>query len=109
MAALTCDNTPKITNYGFSIRVPQRRPRPIADEHLTVLLSTRMRRRTRAMILLGAYAGLRVSEIAMIRGEDVDLITKSISVTGKGEKRRDIPDASLYLQNLAAGMHPRQW
>ena len=56
-------------------RVPKRRPRAIADEHLTVLLSTRMRRRARAMILLGAYAGLRVSEIAMIRGDDVDLIT----------------------------------
>src|SRR5664279_757486 len=30
--------------------------------------STRMGRRTRAMILLGAYAGLRVSELAAIRG-----------------------------------------
>ena len=72
-------------------RVPKRRPRPLADEHLAVLLSTRMHRRTRAMILLGAYAGMRVGEIAKIRGEDVDLITKSISVTGKGDKRRDVP------------------
>ena len=68
-------------------RVPKRRPRPIADVHLTVLLSTPMHRRTRAMILLG-ICRLRVSEIAMIRGEDVDLITMSISVTGKGDKRR---------------------
>ena len=66
---------------------PKRRPRPIADKHLTVLLSTRMHRRTRAICLLG-ICRLRVSEIAMIRGEDVDLITMSISVTGKGDKRR---------------------
>lgn len=89
-------------------RVPKRRPRPIANERLAVLLSTRMHRRTRAMILLGAYAGLRVSEIANIRGEDVDLITLSISVTGKGDKRRDVPLHPL-LQTLAAGMPPRQW
>ena len=89
-------------------RVPKRRPRPIADEHLAVLLSTRMYRRTRAMILLGAYAGLRVSEIANIRGEDVDLITVSISVIGKGDKRRDIP-LHPVLQNLAARMPPRSW
>ena len=89
-------------------RVPKRRPRPVADEHLAVLLSTRMHRRTHAMILLGAYAGLRVSEIASIRGEDVDLITVSISVTGKGDKRRDIPLHPL-LQALAASMPPRQW
>jgi len=39
------------------------------------------------MILLG-ICRLRVSEIAVIRGEDVDLITMSISVTGKADKRR---------------------
>jgi len=49
-------------------KIPKGRPRPLADQHLAVLLSTRMARRTWAMILLGAYAVLRVSEIAAIRG-----------------------------------------
>ncbi|MGZ5393471.1 MAG: tyrosine-type recombinase/integrase, partial [Mycobacterium sp.] len=89
-------------------RVPKRRPRPLADEHLAVLLSTGMHQRTRAMILLGAYAGMRVGEIAKIRGEDVDLITRSISVTGKGDKRRDVPMHPV-LQTLAACMPPRSW
>ena len=69
-------------------KVPKGRPRPVADEHLTVLLGARMSGRTRAMILLGAYAGLRVSEIAAIRGEHVDLITSTIAITGKGDKTR---------------------
>ena len=89
-------------------RVPKRRPRPLADEHLAVLLSTGMHQRTRAMILLGAYAGMRVGEIAKIRGEDVDLITRSISVTGKGDKRRDVPMHPV-LQTLDACMPPRSW
>jgi len=89
-------------------RVPKRRPRPLADEHLAALLETKMHQRTHAMILLGAYAGLRVGEIAKIRGEDVDLITKSISVTGKGDKRRDVPLHPI-LQTLAADMPPRLW
>jgi len=60
------------------------------------------------MILLGAYAGLRVGEIAKIRGEDVDLITRSITVTGKGDKRRDIP-LHPVRQHLATQMPPRLW
>ena len=89
-------------------KVPKGRPRPVADEHLTVLLSTRMSGRTRAMILLGAYAGLRVSEIAAIRGEHVDLITCTIAITGKGEKTRYIPLHPI-LQLLARGMPAREW
>ena len=89
-------------------KVPKGRPRPVADEHLTVLLSTRMSGRTRAMILLGAYAGLRVSEIAAIRGEHLDLITSTIAITVKGEKTRYIPLHPI-LQRLAVEMPERNW
>ncbi len=65
-------------------KVPKGRPRPVADEHLAVLLSTRMARRTRAMILLGAYAAF--GSPRSHRGEHVDLITHTISITGKGDK-----------------------
>lgn len=70
---------------------PRRRPHPIATAHLEVLLASRMHRRTRTMIVLAAYAGLRVHEIAKIRGEDVDLIGEMILVDGKGGVREFLP------------------
>ena len=60
------------------------------------------------MVLLAAYAGLRVSEIAGIRGEDVDTIINSISILGKGGKRRHLPLHPL-LQSAARTMPPRTW
>lgn len=65
-------------------RVPRRRPRPMATEHLERLLATSMHRRTRMMILLATYQGLRVHEIAKIRGEHVDLLGGRLYVKGKG-------------------------
>jgi integrase/recombinase XerD len=59
-------------------------PRPISDQQLRDLLGTRMHRRTRVMVLLAALAGLRVHEIAKVRGEDVDLAARTLRVTGKG-------------------------
>ncbi len=89
-------------------KVPKGRPRPLADEHLTVLLGVRTHSRTKAMILLGAYAGVRVGEIARVRGEDVDALTKTITVIGKGGKRRDVPLHPL-LERLARQMPARSW
>lgn len=65
-------------------KIPRRRPRPIETAHLVQLLDSRMHRRTRTMILLAAFQGLRVHEIAKIRGEDVDHVGKRIYVVGKG-------------------------
>jgi site-specific recombinase XerD len=65
-------------------RLPRYQPRPILTEHLPVLLRSSIHARTRTMILLGAYQGFRVSEIANIRGEHVDRVAKQLSVVGKG-------------------------
>jgi len=89
-------------------KVKKGRPRPVTDEHLAILLDTRMYRRTRAMILLAAYAGLRVSEIAAIKGDDVDTVMNTITVIGKGDKERQIPLHPI-LKDLAAGMSRRGW
>jgi len=89
-------------------KAPPGRPRPVANEHLAILLSTRMYRRTRCMVLLAAYSGLRVGEIANVRGEYVDVITNSLSVVGKGGKRRDVPLHPL-LQRVARDMPPKTW
>lgn len=72
-------------------RAPRRQPRPVASAHLTRVLATPMRRRTRVMILLAAYEGLRVHEIAKLRGEDVDLIGNELLVLGKGEVEAVLP------------------
>jgi site-specific recombinase XerD len=65
-------------------RVPRRVPRPVANAHLEQLLGSRMHRRTRVMVHLAAYLGLRVHEVAAVRGEDVDLLAYTIRVRGKG-------------------------
>jgi integrase/recombinase XerD len=64
--------------------VPRRRPRPVETAHLEQLLASRMHARTRTMILLAAYQGFRVHEIAKLRGEDVDLVGHRLYVVGKG-------------------------
>jgi len=96
------------TTIATTPKVKKGRPRPVADAHLVILLETRMYRRTRAMILLAAYAGLRVSEIAAIKGDDVDTVINTITVIGKGDKERQIPLHPI-LKDLAAGMPHRGW
>lgn len=70
---------------------PKGTPHPVADAQLSKLLHTVNRRRTRMMILLAAFAGLRVHEIAKIRGEDVDIEMGALYVYGKGGKTAVIP------------------
>lgn len=91
-----------------TVRTPPGQPRPVADEHLPRLFATRMHRRTRAMILLAGYAGLRVHEIAKLRGEDIDPIARTLTVRGKGGKVRTLPAADA-LVTLAADMPRRGW
>lgn len=72
-------------------RAPRNQPRPVADEHLEAVLGSRMHRRTRMMIHLMAYQGLRRHEVAKIRGEDIDLLARTLTVVGKGRVRAVIP------------------
>lgn len=60
----------------------------------------------RLMIMLGAYAGLRGSEIARLRGEDIDLEGRIIVVRqGKGGKDGVIPMADELATELQAWPH----
>lgn len=72
-------------------RRPRSEPRPITNHDLTRLLSTSMRRRSRAMIHLAAFQGFRVHEIAKIKGEHFDLIGRTVTVTGKGGTTATLP------------------
>jgi len=85
-------------------KAKRRPPRPVSTSHLVHLLDTRMKRKTRTMILLAAYQGLRVSEIAKFRGDkDIDLRSKELRVIGKGNVDAILPlhpiieaEAALY-------------
>ena len=72
-------------------RRPKSRPRPVSQSQLDALLRAANRRRTKSYILLAALAGLRVHEIAKIRGEDIDPYTGVLTVIGKGGKVAAIP------------------
>lgn len=77
---------------GFMAGVPKPRtprtiPRPIAVDELRAALVVATVRQA-MMLLLASFAGLRVSEIATVRGEDV---TDSIFVDGKGGSQWMVP------------------
>lgn len=85
---------------------PKSDPRPISSDDLTRLLCTAMRRRTRAMILLAAFEGFRVHEIAKVKGEHLDLVERTITVTGKGGISATLPLHHLVVEH--AYMMPRR-
>jgi integrase/recombinase XerD len=89
-------------------REPKRQPRPTATQDLERLLCSGIRWRTRAMVLLAALAGCRASEIAAVRGEDVDLTARLLRIRGKGGKDRTVPMNGLLVE-LGASMPARGW
>ncbi len=89
------DNNPMHKLQGP--RRPERSPRPVADDDLIRLLNVRMNHRTKVMIMLGALAGMRVSEIARVKGEDIDLVAGRIHILGKGSKRNWVPLHPLLI------------
>lgn len=82
-------------------RRPRSEPRPISDDNLRRLLTIRMHRRTRAMVLLAALQGLRVHEIAKIKGEHFDLLARTLIVTGKGGVTTTLPLSRFVIQHAA--------
>lgn len=79
-------------------RQPRRQARPVAPEHLLRLLGTRMAQKTRLKVLLAAFAGLRVHEIAKVKGEHVDRVTQTLTVRGKGGHTYTVPLHPVILE-----------
>ena len=77
---------------------PKYQPRPITDEQLRAVLTSPLRPATRTRIMLAAFAGLRVHEIAKIRGQDIDHATGMITVVGKGNKTAVLPVHPIILR-----------
>lgn len=72
-------------------RAPRRRPHPVSTGNLDRFLNSGIRGRTRTAALLCSYQGLRVHEAAKIRGEDIDLVSETLRVVGKGGVEEILP------------------
>lgn len=90
------------------VKVPPHRPRPYTQEQIDRLLSTGAYKRTRAMILLAAYQGLRASEVAAVHSDDVDLDSGTLKVLGKGGRTDYLPLHDV-IRELAATMGQGWW
>ena len=87
-------------------RIPASHPRPVTHTQLDAVLALPLRQDTRTKIILGAYAGMRVHEIAKIRGEDISPVAGTITITGKGGRNDTLPAHQLLLQQ--ASYYPRR-
>lgn len=90
------------------VKVPPRRPRPYTQHQIDLLLSTGAYRRTRSMILLAAYQGLRASEIAAVHADHVDLDAGTLKVLGKGGRTDYLP-LHPVIRELAPTMGTGWW
>jgi integrase len=82
-------------------KVPQGLPRPVSRADLHKLLrALDDDPPIRRAVALGAYAGLRVSEVAALHWDDLDLENNRIRVKGKGGKTRLVGLSPLLLDEL---------
>lgn len=84
-------------------------PRPLSEpemERLLAVVQDPRRFRTRAYVLLGGFAGLRVHEIAKVRSEDIK--DGQIEVVGKGRHVGHVP-LHPVVSELAEKMPPAGW
>jgi integrase len=84
-----------------AIRPPISRPRPTPEGHVkrAMMLATDTEL---VLVLLAGYAGLRRSEIANLRQDDV--IGDQMHITGKGGRQRRIPIHPLLVDPLGRQM-----
>jgi integrase len=80
-------------------KVPKGQPRPISRADLLKLLGA-LPDDLRRAVCLGAYGGLRVSEVATLTWHDVDLEMNRIRVLGKGSKTRLVGVSALLLDSI---------
>lgn len=87
-------------------RVPPAKPRPVTHPQLDAVLALPLRPATRTKILLAAYAGLRIHEIAKLKGQDIDTAGGTLTVTGKGGRTDLLPAHPIILDQ--ATNYPRK-
>src|SRR5690606_2596917 len=101
---LTDDPTAKLK----PVRVPRAVARPFMRWQIEAMLASGAYFRTRVMILIGHCQGFRVSQIARVRGDDIDLIGMTIRTVAKGGKERRLP-LHPVIADIAGRMPPQSW
>lgn len=69
----------------------KRKPTPLTEREIQRVVNGGNYRRTRMMIALHYYLGLRVSEIARVHGRDIDWEERTLTTIGKGKKKIMLP------------------
>ncbi len=87
---------PTAVFHNLSIRSPHRNPRPLSPRDREILLRNLKTNDLQNMkislsVLLGYHCGLRVSEIAHLKLNDLDFTRGLVTVIGKGDKERIVP------------------
>lgn len=81
-------------------RVPVRAATPLTNREVRAVMAAASPT-TRLMVMLAAFAGLRGSEIAALRGEDIDLDNRLLVVrNGKGGRDGSVPIADELAREL---------
>ncbi|QTF71772.1 tyrosine-type recombinase/integrase [Arthrobacter woluwensis] len=77
------------------VKMKPRDPRPFQVDEIEALLASGIYKRTRVMVALYYYLGLRASEIAAVHGQDVDWKRRTLYTVGKGAKEavQPIPES----------------
>ena len=84
-----------------SPRVDPGLPRPMTREDLHKVIDSMTNASDRRAVCLGAYAGLRISEVARLDWADVDLENRELRImNSKGNKSRRVPISPMLLDAL---------
>lgn len=73
------------------VREPRRLPRGLDRDEVTALLGSLRTWRDRAIAGLMLWSGLRSCEVLSLQVRDVEIATRWVRVTGKGDKQRRVP------------------
>jgi integrase/recombinase XerD len=81
-------------------KIPKRLPKILTEDELRALFRISLSDRDRALLMLLLDSGIRLTELANLRFDDVDLKNDVVSVIGKGDKQRHVfisKDTALWL------------
>ncbi|WP_299166985.1 tyrosine-type recombinase/integrase [uncultured Arthrobacter sp.] len=73
------------------VKVQRTQPNPFELDEIETLLNSGIYRKTRAMVALHYYLGLRVSEIAKVHGQEINRARRTLTTLGKGQKLVTLP------------------
>jgi integrase/recombinase XerD len=86
------------------VKARKRTPTPFSRDEIELILCSGAYRKTRMMVALHYYLGLRVSEIARVHGgRDISWTNRTLTTVGKGEKKVTLP-LNDAMWEIAKGM-----